>query len=662
MYRRFLILFLHLMGLAPVSPGADAVSIKIRQIGLENYYALGNSPTLISADVRNTTMQTVPIALLVDEVDLEYDARSVTTSLTLPFVLSPGEERTIRVPLRIIPGENRRFVIYLEARNANGLPVGRTGRLVPQKVQGQLIALICSTAELCRGIQQSILFTGSPEEQTHKSQSLRMAQLAEPPSEGWAYSPASMVILAAPLSRLSDAQREALELFLRNSGKLILIEDQLGDGLSSSPQTSPAAKTASFSTLAAPNRNIRFLEPYRNRLPFGKTLPVGSGELVRLPSASGKLSSDYFRPIGFSSNTPQLLVRQFTQIDSKLQWVNTDQSAWLMRRLGTTFRFPSFLEILCWLLGYLLLVGFVNFVILRAMGKPEWAWFTIPAIAILASLMLYISSARNRPRNFGLDDMVIYRMDSLSPLATAQARIRISSPARSIVEPLVSADWVYEEPAHGFGDFLDGPSFTGPRSYANVREILLEKSWQTRLSLRKWSFTELEFTGRHRFAGTIYRDSAGRLHNGTGISFQQAIVADHKNVFVLGRFPADAVADQTQVLWHTYQEETGRVVNFFPAYPGPPFQIRKPENQQHPNFTDAEIKRMNEEWESLTKQPFALSELLRGWPGNGDDVFYETKAVFFGLSDQATLGPSLRGKTPDRKSASLTIVKFGEWP
>jgi len=384
MYRRFLILFLHLMGLAPVSPGADAVSIKIRQIGLENYYALGNSPTLISADVHNTTMQTVPIALLVDEVDLEYDARSVTTSLTLPFVLSPGEERTIRVPLRIIPGENRRFVIYLEARNANGLPVGRTARLVPPKVQGQLIALICSTAELCRGIQQSILFAGSPEEQTHKSQSLRMAQLSEPPSEGWAYSPASMVILAAPLSRLSDTQREALELFLRNGGKLILIEDQLGDGLSSSPETSPAAKTASFSTLAALNRNIRFLEPYRNRLPFGKALPVGSGELVRLPSASGKLSSDYFRPIGFSSNTPQLLVRQFVRANSNLQWMNADQSSWLMRRLGTTFRFPSFLEILCWLVGYLLLVGLVNFVVLRAMGKPEWAWFTIPAI--LASM------------------------------------------------------------------------------------------------------------------------------------------------------------------------------------------------------------------------------------------------------------------------------------
>jgi hypothetical protein len=61
-------------------------------------------------------------------------------------------------------------------------------------------------------------------------------------------------------------------------------------------------------------------------------------------------------------------------------------------------------------------------------------------------------------------------------------------------------------------------------------------------------------------------------------------------------------------------------------------------------------------------QPFSLIELLRGWSNNGDDVFAETKAVFFGLSDQATLDPSLRGKSPDRKSASLTVVTFGTWP
>src|SRR2546425_401448 len=169
MRRRTLFFFLLLFGLAPVSRSADAVSIKIRQVGLENIYALGNKPTLVSFDVRNTTMQTMPIVLLVDEVSLPSDARSVTTSIQLPLQLSPGEERTLRVPVQIVPVNNGRLVIYLEARDAHNLIVGRTARLVGPKTDGQIIGLICATPDLCRNIQQSILLSGSPEEQTHKS-------------------------------------------------------------------------------------------------------------------------------------------------------------------------------------------------------------------------------------------------------------------------------------------------------------------------------------------------------------------------------------------------------------------------------------------------------------------------------------------------------------
>ena len=89
MRRRVLLLFLILFGLAPASRSADAVSIKIRQVGLENIYALGNNPTLISCDVRNTTMQSIPISLLVDEVSLESNASSVTTSNQLPLMPAP---------------------------------------------------------------------------------------------------------------------------------------------------------------------------------------------------------------------------------------------------------------------------------------------------------------------------------------------------------------------------------------------------------------------------------------------------------------------------------------------------------------------------------------------------------------------------------------------
>jgi hypothetical protein len=576
-------------------------------------------------------------------------------------LLSPGEERTLRVPLHIIPGNNHRLVIYLEARDAHNLIVGRTARLVGPKTDGQIIGLVCSTLDLCRNIQQSILLSGSPEEQTHKSQILRMVQLSDPPSEGWAYAPAHTVILAAPIARLSEAQRQALELFLRNGGTIVLIEDQIGDAVSSNPGTNPGSGKLSLSDLNLLNRNLYFLEPYRTRLPFRKSLTVGSGHLVRLPSAAGKEFSYYFRPIGFSASTPEEIRRQFPRNNRDLQAADESQSTWLMKRLGTSFRFPSFLEILLWMIGYLL-VGIVNFVLLRRFDRPEWGWLSIPAIAIFASVLLYGSSARHRPRNFNLDDMVVYRMDDLGPLATADAKVRVSSPRRSTVEPVVPADWVYSQPRRANEGIFDGSGNPGSPNSASVTEFVLDKSWETSLSLRKWSFTELNFSGSRRFAGTISRDAAGRLHNDTGISFRQSIVVDHTDVFVLDSFPDGAAVDLAQVPRRSFSKESGRSVNRLPEYPGPPFPFHKPNEEKFRNWSEAETKQMEEEWDNLATHPFSLLELLRGWSRSGDDVFSETKAVFFGLSDQATLGPSLLGKSPDRKSASLTVVTFGMWP
>jgi len=657
--RATLLLFL-LTGVAPASRSADAISLKIRQVGLENVYSLGNSPTLISFDARNSTTQSIPIALLVDEVSLENDTTSVTTSITLPLVLSPGEERTFHVPLHIIPGNSRKLVIYLEARDSGNLIVGRTARLVGPKPEGQVFGLICATPELCRSIQQSILLSGSPDEQTHKSQTLRMIQLSDPPSEGWAYAPANTVILAAPIARLSDGQRQALELFLRNGGNLVLIENQIADGVSSNPGTNPSSTKLSLSDSNLLCRNAFFLELYRIRLPFGRPLRVGSGQLVRLPSITGKEFSTYFRPIGFSPSTPEETRRQFPRATADWQSGDFSQSTWLMKRLGTSFRFPTFLEILLWLIGYLIVVGIFNFITLRRIGRPEWGWFTIPAIAILTSVLLYGTSARHRPRIFNLDDMVVYRMDNLSSLATADAKVRISSPRRSTVEPVVPSDWIYSPPRNFSTDIFDGSPILSNSAYVNG--FVLGKNWRASLALRKWSFTELNFTGSHRFAGTISRDAASRIHNDTGISFQQAILVDHTVVFVLGSFPAGETLDLSKVPRREFQKESGRSVGRLPQYPGPPFQFRNPAEDRNRGFTEAESKQMNEEWDQLEAQPFSLLELLRGWSTTGDDIFADNKAVFFGLSDQATLGPSLQGQSPGRKSASLMVVTFGAWP
>src|SRR5262249_34124478 len=155
-----------------------------------------------------------------------------------------------------------------------------------------------------------------------------------------------------------------------------------------------------------------------------------------------------------------------------------------------------------------------------------------------------------------------------------------------------------------------------------------------------------------------------------GISFQQAMVVDHADVFLLGAFPSGSAIDLARAQRLDYAKESGRFVSRLPFYPGPPFQFHKPGAREDSDSAPEDramppdetgLDQMNKEWDGLEAQPFSLVELMRGWVRNGDDVFAETKAVFFGLSDQATLGPTLRGQSPDRKSASLVVVTFGAW-
>jgi hypothetical protein len=641
MRRRSLFLFLLLLGLARGSPGDDAVAVRISHFGLEGIYAPNGEPSWVQVEARNNTNQPISLNLVVAEVSLDNGALPISERITLPLALAASETRSVDLPVRVVPYNHA--VLSVEAHDEGGIPLGRTGLLVGPKIDGQVIALLCTTPELCRAIRQSILLSGSAEEQTRKSQFLRLIQLSVPPPTNWAYSPASIVVVAAPVAQFSTAQRDALEVYLHRGGQLLLVENQLAEP----PATSD---------------HPRFLDVYRTHVGEDKLLRVGEGEFARIKTVSSREFSDYFRPLGFSSSTPGEIRQQLKRYSG----VNTPSepgqlNTWLIRRLGTTFHFPSFLELLCWIIGYLLLVGIVNFIVLRRLGRPEWAWISIPALAVLFSVLLYAVGARNHPSNFGLDEMTVYRLDSLSPLAITNTRIRISAPVRSIVRPVLPGDLVQTfGQRNAYGNFEE-VAFSFPGNLASSREIQLGKTWESSIPLRRWSFHDLNFEGQRRFAGTVFRDSSGRLHNATGLSYRQAIVVDRRDVFYLGEFPAGAVVDLAHVSYHPYEQEAGRrTSNNVPNYPAPPFQFRRLD--QPDPVSEEEQKRFDEEFKTLSTHPFELAELFRGWSRRGENVFSDTKSVFFGLSSEATVGAVLRDRAPDRKAYSLTVVTFGDWP
>ena len=634
-------LFLALFFSVPrVCFAADAVSLKISHFGLEGNYASPAEPTWVEVTAHNNTEREAAFQLVASELNLENDALPTTEVVSMPAELAASETRVFDVPLHVV-GQSY-AVLYVQARNPEGLLLGRAGRSVGPKMDGQIIAMLCATPDLCRSIRQAILLSGSPEEQTKKSSSLRLIQLTKAAPTGWAYSPADVIILAAPMAQFSEAQRDALEAYLHRGGNLALVDDQLAD--------------ASLSGRA------RFLDAYRSRAEEGKELSVGDGQFVHLKSASSRSFSDHFRGLGVSSSTPEEVRELVGRLRIARVTGNPDQlNPWLMRRLGTTFRFPGFFEMVSWIIGYLVLTGVVNFIVLRRIGRPELGWITMPALAVLFSLLLYAVGARNHPKNFGVDEMTVYRLDSFSPLAVTTSRVRISAPVRSIVTPVLPGNVVQGTGRRSPYAIGSGVEFSVRRRSGTTSEVRRGATWETSFAFRRWSFSDLEFEGQKRFAGTVVRDKLGRVHNETGLNYRQAMIADERDVFLLGEFPAGAVVDLAHVPHHPYEDETGRrTSNAVANFPSIPFTHKAIEREQW--FGEEWTKSSDKEFSDLSKQPFALSELIHGWPKDGKAVFSTTKAVFFGLSNEATLGATLRGRTPDRKAATLTMITFEEWP
>jgi hypothetical protein len=653
MLRRIALCLCLLAALSSACRAGDPVVVKIKEFGLGGLFSTNTLSTLVEVEAHNLTDGALSLNLSVAELNLDAEALPASETMDIPVTLASGEVRTFDVPLHVFPLEHG--VVWVEASDAAGRILGRTGRRVGLNTQGRLIALLCASPEICRSLEQSILLSGTAEEQTRKSQSVRFVQLLDPPSVDWAYWPASTVIVALPVTKLSAAQRQALEIYMHGGGTLVLIEDQAADG----PSLLSASPLASSRAPARVSGSARFLEPYRARAKEGQYLFVGDGKLLSFRSISSQSFADFFRPMDFSGGSPlALLDRWKNGQDAQAVGQPADERQWLMRRLGTSFRFPTFLELLLWIVGYLILVGIVNFVVLRRMGRPELGWISIPALAVLFSLLLYMVSARNHPHNFGLDEIVEYRMDPSSPIALLQARVRVSAPVRSSVAPVLPGGLNYEY-AQRQPD-LTGEGLIAQAAGQGIRKITLGDTWETQFTLRRWSFRDIDFHGHRVFAGNIYRDASGRFHNDSGIHYRQAIVVDRDDVFLLGNFPSGAVVDLGHVQRLLYAQETGRQLPNNQAYPGPPFAFRL--TQVGRRTSEEQFRLYMKEQRSLLDQPFSLLELIRGWSPVGEDVFVETKAVFFGLSTDAALGVSLRDHSPDHKTFSLTIVTFKEWP
>ena len=126
----------------------DTVSVRISHFGLEGNYASPAEPTWVEVTAHNNLDRSVGFSFVAAQVNLENDALPVSETATLPEELALSETRAIDVPLHIVPQTHT--VLYVRSLDSNGRALGRTGMSVGQKINGQVIAMLCETTDLCR--------------------------------------------------------------------------------------------------------------------------------------------------------------------------------------------------------------------------------------------------------------------------------------------------------------------------------------------------------------------------------------------------------------------------------------------------------------------------------------------------------------------------------
>ena len=575
--------------------------VTIESIGLEGHVT--GRPAVVPVRVRVTNeaaqAQTLELTLRVARADggVAGDEGSFAAEVTL----GPGERRALDLPILVASALSYRLEVTARAA---GAVVGAAQRTLgsEQFVANLLVALLCDDDAACREAQSRVSFAGTDEDRVAKRRALTFVVVREPPAVWWQWGPAWTVVVARRLRDFDAGARGALEGFARHGGRVVLVEDRLADAT--------------------------FLAPYRQGEP-GRLQPIGEGRVARVPSL-GDAGLDALFTAGVVSGQGQG------------RWASApydgSEAGWIARRLARAPLFPGLGTLALALVAYVVVVGVVNFGVLRRLGRPEWAWLTVPALAVLFAAAFYIVATQHRPRAFHLDEIALRWMDDRSDVAAIQETLRLSSAGRAAVRLGVPGEAV----------------LTGPRALPNVVQMaalgvqITATAWSVRfgppltveVALAPWSFRDVAVRATRRAAGTVRFDD-GVLRNETGETFTQALFIEPGWVYTLGALPAGAAVDLSRATREPLAQFTGR---------GWPF----------PHGLSVERA-------GATRGPaepppggaFGLHELLRGWPTDAGRAFDARRGIFLGYGAAGALNGTVTGASATRASHAVTIVSLG---
>jgi hypothetical protein len=579
-------------------------ALRIENIGLGNYYS-HDEPTAVRVHIPAAShAQVVELEFIVHSGSSPwYREISRTDRFTEHVETTAGQPLEIEAPI-MIPEANWRE-LQVTASTADGRAIGSVSRdlkdLTALERGPFLVAVYCTDDATCRNVQSQVAFGANDRSSSNMNRDLRLTTFRDAHAESWAYQAARTVVLAGPISGFSSGERQALENFTRGGGRLVVLEQETADK--------------------------DFLAAYREGAPAPVAIQVGRGYLFRVRNVA---SEDLGRMFGRGVAG---------QTWSEAAKVPAEPSAdRFLKRIGVAFAFPRLRWLTIWLAIYLLVVGPLNFAILRRIRRLEWGWVSVCVLAVLFTVGFYLSGSARRPKSYTVDNATIYSLDDRSPMAVEYISLRASAPERSVVRISVN-DSVLVAPAAGFqysqGDAEEGADIGA----AMTDKARIQKGWDVELGtpviittpMLRWSFQDWNFQGFHRFPGTVHWTGSNKLKNETGISFSEAVYFDftENKEYAFSGVAAGQEIDLAGVTASAIWKKT-----------------KMSNDPSQEGFTLATAH---------NEGPFSLTD-LPSW----DNRFPTTGHMFAGLSDEPIAGVEMQPAGTRRAAKAVTVVYLSE--
>lgn len=275
-------------------------------------------------------------------------------------------------------------------------------------------------------------------------------------------------------SRLEGAQVDALSAWIAGGGRLVIVGGTSGPAsLSGFPdRLVPFRPTATIDVTPAS------LGALLGAIPDDATdLPALSGDLIdgsalvsvagRTVAAERAYGGGSVTIIGFDPTADWLagtrvaegLWRRLIPTRSATGLIFNDDSQ-IVSAAGQlpSLALPS-VETLVVLLGaYILLIGPINYLVLRRIDKREWAWVTMPALIVVFAVGAYGIGSLLRGSDLIINEVAIVRGAPGATEGTAQVYLGVFSPTRATYQLRVPGGALLSSPLSG--DFFGGDGTT----------------------------------------------------------------------------------------------------------------------------------------------------------------------------------------------------------